>query len=102
MYTAGGSVQPQGHSGQAPSWDPSMQAGRSSYVSVPSTFPGQTYASPSVPAYATAATPGGFSPHGHTSQFNPSASSVRGAQPAHQLNLPPGGSSPQIHPPYYS
>ncbi|KAL5725555.1 hypothetical protein ACHQM5_008690 [Ranunculus cassubicifolius] len=30
--------------GQPGTWDPNSQAGRSSFVSVPSTFPGQTYA----------------------------------------------------------
>ncbi|KAK9107547.1 hypothetical protein Syun_023558 [Stephania yunnanensis] len=54
-FAPGAQVQLPG--GQTPSWDPSMQAGRSTFVQVPSTFPGQTYGPPSngtnFPAYSS-------------------------------------------------
>ncbi|CAO2816311.1 unnamed protein product [Amaranthus hypochondriacus] len=51
-YRSEATMPPQTH---APSWDPSMQQhGRQTFVSVPSTFPGQTFTSPPVPAYASA------------------------------------------------
>ena len=48
--------------GQVPSWDPTLQAVRPSYVSVPGTFPGQTGAVPPMPAYAPAAMPAASTP----------------------------------------
>ncbi|KAF8408121.1 hypothetical protein HHK36_007264 [Tetracentron sinense] len=42
------SVQPQVSDGQVAPWDPSMQGSRPTFVSVPSTFPGQTFAAPTV------------------------------------------------------
>ncbi|KAL2924605.1 Polypyrimidine tract-binding protein-like protein 1, partial [Bienertia sinuspersici] len=62
-YVAGVTMPPQSHAAPAPSWDPSMQPGRQTFVSVPSTFPGQT--SPIPPAYASAPispSPGGSMP----------------------------------------
>ncbi|KAK3036615.1 hypothetical protein RJ639_030184, partial [Escallonia herrerae] len=99
-FIAGSSVQAQAP-GQVPSWDPQMQAGRTSFVSVPSTFPGQTYGQPPLPAYATSATPPGSSPLGHSSPMSPSVHAMRGAPPAHQPNMRPGGALPLDQPPYY-
>nr|WHA31272.1 PTB [Chenopodium album] len=53
-YSNGANMPPQNHASPAPSWDPSMQHGRQTFVSVPSTFPGQTYTSSPMPAYASA------------------------------------------------
>ncbi|KAA8547973.1 hypothetical protein F0562_004402 [Nyssa sinensis] len=100
-YTAGGSVQAQGPVGQVPSWDPTMQASRQTFVSGPRTFPGQMYAPPSVSAYATAATPPGSSPLMQSSQINPSVPSMGLTRPAHQPNVRPGGASPPGQPSYY-
>ncbi|KAK9272031.1 hypothetical protein L1049_002400 [Liquidambar formosana] len=99
-YAAAAAMQAQVSAGQVPSWDPTMQAGRQTFVSVPSTFPGQTFPGSSVPAYATAATPGA-SPHAQTSQMTPGVASMRMNQPALQSNVRPGGSSPGGQPPYY-
>ncbi|KAA8530382.1 hypothetical protein F0562_005091 [Nyssa sinensis] len=98
-FATGGAMQAQASVGQVPSWDPTMQAGRPTFVSVPSTFPpGQTYASSSVPAYAI---PAGSSSHMQTSQINPGVPSMRVAHPAHQPYARPGGASPTGQPPYY-
>jgi len=70
-YAAGGSVQPQTHPSQ---WDPAMQAGRTTFVSGPTNFPGQTYGPPS----------------------------MRDSPPANQPNARPGGDSPHVQPRYYS
>lgn len=67
---------------QGPSWDPTMQAGRSTFVSAASTFPSQPFASSSVPAYPA---PPGSSP----------------LMPAVQLNVQPGGASPPGRSPYF-
>nr|GMD56950.1 polypyrimidine tract-binding protein homolog 1 isoform X1 [Ipomoea batatas] len=66
-------------------WDPTMQGGRPAFISAPTTFPGQEYASPPVPAYTTAAAiPPGSSP---TSQPN---APFGATHPAHQGIPPPG------------
>lgn len=61
-------------------WDPTMQGGR------PTTFPGQEYASPPVPSYATSAIPPGSSP---ISQPNTPFGTSHPAH-AHQGTPPPG------------
>ncbi|KAF9626238.1 hypothetical protein IFM89_031365 [Coptis chinensis] len=67
------------------SWDPSMQASRPTFVSVPSTFPGQTFNSPTnVPTYSSGAVPG--------------------SSPLQQHQYPsprPGGAPLSGQPPYY-
>ncbi|KAK6155081.1 hypothetical protein DH2020_009329 [Rehmannia glutinosa] len=50
---------------QVSSWDPAAPAGRPNFVSVPSTFPGQAYASASRPSYAAAPVPPFGSPGFH-------------------------------------
>lgn len=90
-YAPATAGQAQVSAGQVSSWDPNSQAaGRTTFVSVPSTFPGQTYQASSGPAYASTATPPGSSPH------------MRMSQPAVQPNARPGGSSsPLDRPSYY-
>ncbi len=85
--------------GQVAPWDPAMQAGRPPFVSAPSTYPGQSFAASSVPAYATAPVSSGSSPHTPTSQI-PSPVSSMGLSPGVQANVRPGGvSSPnQLQP----
>ncbi|KAL6960787.1 hypothetical protein U1Q18_042259 [Sarracenia purpurea var. burkii] len=92
---AGGAVSGQASMGRMPSWDSNMQAGRPNFVSVPSSFPGQTYVqASSVPGYATAST--------HPGQLSPSDVPPRGAtQPARQPNMRPGGGSPPGQTRYY-
>ncbi|KAB2613860.1 polypyrimidine tract-binding protein 1-like [Pyrus ussuriensis x Pyrus communis] len=102
-YSGAASVQaqaPPGPPGQPSSWDPAMQAGRSTFVSAPSTFPGQTYQASSGPVYYSAAMPAGSSPL----QSGPTASGIvsRGmSQPGIPPNVRPGGgaSSPGVRPP---
>lgn len=92
-YGATGSVQGQIPLGQIPPWDPTMQAGRSTYASSPSTFPAQNYAASSVPAFAAAAMPAVSSPLAQTA---PIASGVASTitQPGPPPNMRPGGASP--------
>ncbi|CAK9186075.1 unnamed protein product [Ilex paraguariensis] len=101
-YTAGGGVQAQAPVGPASSWEPNMQAGRPTFVSVPSTFPGQTYASSSIPAYATTSIHAGSSTLYQTSQINPSVPPMRVTQPMHPQHVRHGGMSPPGQPPYFS
>ncbi|KAK6129261.1 hypothetical protein DH2020_036970 [Rehmannia glutinosa] len=78
---ASGSVGPgQASMTQVSSWDPAAPAGRPNFVSVPSTFPGQAYASASRPSYAAAPVP----PFG-----SPGFPQMRGAQPMQPSNMPP-------------
>ncbi|KAF8399495.1 hypothetical protein HHK36_015361 [Tetracentron sinense] len=79
--------------GQVGPWDPSRQTGRPTYVSVPSTFPGQTFAPATVPAYSTAGTHPGPSPLQQPEQ--------RMTQYARQPNMRPGGAPSTGQPPYY-
>lgn len=92
---AAGSTQTQSPAppGQGPSWD-QLQASRTTFVSIPTTFSGQAYGPPSGPAYASAVTPPGSSPLG--------GPSMRAASPAHAPNMQPGGASSTGQPPYYS
>ncbi|GAV84009.1 RRM_1 domain-containing protein/RRM_5 domain-containing protein [Cephalotus follicularis] len=100
-YAAATAVHSQVSAGQAPSWNPTMQAGRSTYMQVPSTFPGQTYPASPVPAYGTAATPVGSSPLLHSSPVSPVVASVTMTQPGFHTNVRPSGASPPNQPPYY-
>ncbi|XP_057948009.1 polypyrimidine tract-binding protein homolog 1 isoform X1 [Malania oleifera] len=100
-YTAAAAGQGQVPAGQLPSWDPAMQAGRQTFVSVPSTFPGQTFHAPSVSAYATAATPPGPSLIVQSSQTTPGVASMRMAQPVVSPNVRPSSASRVGQPPYY-
>lgn len=69
-------------------WDPNAQAGRASFVSVPPTFPGQTFAQPSGPSYSTAGSmtgssqihPPGQGPAGPSS-YSPHSTQQSGYQP---------------------
>lgn len=88
-FTSGGAVPAQYPGGQVSAWDPAMPAGRQPFVSVPGTYPGQTFAASSVPAYGNAAVPAGSSPLTPTNQI-PSAASSMGFSP----NVRPGASSP--------
>ncbi|KAL8124583.1 polypyrimidine tract-binding protein homolog 1-like isoform X1 [Apium graveolens] len=91
----------QGPPGQTPSWDPAMQLNRPSFVSGPTTVPGQTYVPPPGQVYNPMASPTGSSPLGHSSQINPS-SSASGVLHGNQLNMQHDSSSPHgHHPPYY-
>ncbi|KAL6136491.1 hypothetical protein ACLB2K_061786 [Fragaria x ananassa] len=79
-YSAAAAGPAEGPPGQVPSWDPNMQAGRPSFVSVPSTFPGQIYPTSSGgPVYASAPMPPGSSPM---------------HQPGAPPHMRPGGASP--------
>ncbi|PON65362.1 Splicing factor-like protein [Parasponia andersonii] len=95
-YSAAAAVHGQVPSGQVPSWDPTMQGGRSTYVSAPGTYPGQNFAtSSSIPAYAAVsavAMPAGSSPLSHTGPLS---------QPGVPPNVRPVGASPPGQPPYY-
>ncbi|KAK7266411.1 hypothetical protein RIF29_19055 [Crotalaria pallida] len=86
-------LQAQVPGGQMPSWDPSQQAFRPSYVSTPESYPGQTYRGPPIPAYATAP-----SPHAQSNAIVHNASSMGvtqlGVPP--NVNLQPGGPSPPV------
>ena len=100
-FIAGGSVQAQSPISQVSSWDPTMQAGRPTFVSAPSSFPGQPYAMAPAPAYATAVTPGS-SPVAQTNQNIPNFPPMGVTQPMHQSGMLPGGVSPHGHPPFYN
>lgn len=78
------------------SWDPNMQGGRPTFVSVPSTFPGQNYPPSSMPMYATATSPATSSPMG--AQTSPGVASMRMNQGNVGLG---GGGSPLGQHPYY-
>ncbi|KAL6287851.1 hypothetical protein ACE6H2_012241 [Prunus campanulata] len=100
-FSGAASMQAQGPPGQGPSWDPAMQAGRSTFVSVPSTFPGQTFHASSGPVYSSAAMPPGSSPL-QTGPTTSSSMASRGiSQPGGTPNLRPGGgaSPPGVGPP---
>ncbi|KAL3597063.1 hypothetical protein D5086_008700 [Populus alba] len=100
-YTTTAAVPVQVPPGQVPAWDPTMQAGGQGYASVPGTYPGQTYPSPPVSAYATAAIPAGSSPRSHSSPISHSVASMAMSHPGMQSNLRPSGASPPGQPPYY-
>ncbi|KAF5961811.1 hypothetical protein HYC85_003020 [Camellia sinensis] len=100
-FAGGGAMPAQSSAGRVPSWDPNMQAGRPTFVSVPRTFPGQTYALSSVQAYASASTPGGSSPLVQSGQISSTMSPLGVSQPVHQPNMRPGGSLPPGQSPYY-
>ncbi|KAJ1419657.1 RNA-binding domain superfamily [Sesbania bispinosa] len=95
--------------GQVPSWDPTLQAVRPSYVSVPGAFPVQTGAVPPMSAYAPSAMPSVSSPLAQSSPIaHPAKPSIPGSsplvqtslgsqglvQPGAQPNVRPGGASP--------
>ncbi|XP_062009892.1 polypyrimidine tract-binding protein homolog 1 isoform X1 [Rosa rugosa] len=102
-YSAAAAGPGQGPPGQVPSWDPNMQAGRSSFVSVPSTFPGQTFPTSSGgPVYSSAPMPAGSSPP-ITSGVDPRGMHQPGA-PSHVrpgAASPPGVRPPGASPSYY-
>ncbi|XP_059641155.1 polypyrimidine tract-binding protein homolog 1-like isoform X1 [Cornus florida] len=98
----GNEFAPSASVGQVPSWDPTIQAGTPTFVSVGNTFPGQMYAPSSVSAYATAPTPAGSSPVMQTSQITTSVPLMGVGQPVHQPNMRPGGASPLGQARYYS
>ncbi|KAI8029119.1 hypothetical protein LOK49_LG01G03748 [Camellia lanceoleosa] len=100
-FAGGSAMLAQSSAGQVPSWDPNMQAGRPTFVSVSRTFPGKTYAPSSVQAYASASTPGVSSPLVQTGQISPTVSPLGVSQPVHQPNMQPGGSLPPGQSPYY-
>ncbi|XP_042497880.1 polypyrimidine tract-binding protein homolog 1-like isoform X1 [Macadamia integrifolia] len=90
--------------GQVASWDPNMQAGRQTFVSVPNAFPGQTYPPGAFPQYAPAGShPMGTAPgssHQQPPQVAAGASSQRLPQYG-QPNVWPGGAPLTGQPPYY-
>ncbi|CAJ1830323.1 unnamed protein product [Sphenostylis stenocarpa] len=80
--------------GQVPSWDPSMQAVRPSYISAPGTFPVQTGAVPRMPSYAPAAAmPAASSPLAQSSPIGHNANPMGIPQPGvpPNVNLQPSG-----------
>ncbi|KAL3526535.1 hypothetical protein ACH5RR_011191 [Cinchona calisaya] len=96
-----GAVQVQLSISQVSSWDPNMQAGRPTSVSVSSTFSGQPGSPAPAPAYATAVIPGSAP----LAQMRLGASDVppmRVTQPFHQPSMLPGGVLPPGQPPFYS
>jgi len=100
-FTAFGAAPAKAPVGQVPSWGPNMQASKTTFVSVPRTFPGQIYGSSSVPAYPTAATPSGPAHLMQTDQMSPTVPPMGASHPAHQRNVQPGGASPPGQLPYY-
>lgn len=98
-YAAG--MQGQHPGGQM--WDPNAQAGRTSFVSVPTSFPGQTFVQPSGPAYSTSGTMPGASPIQPPGQgpAGVSSSPHNMPMPGHQPNFQPGGTPPTAQPHYY-
>ncbi|PIA57491.1 hypothetical protein AQUCO_00600308v1 [Aquilegia coerulea] len=87
--------------GQPTSWDPSMQAGRPSFVSVPTTFPGQTYQLAG-PSYSSSGNIQGSHPLQPPGQGPSGVSSTPQIMPqyGHNSNFQPGGA--QVgQPPYY-
>ncbi|XP_012084721.1 polypyrimidine tract-binding protein homolog 1 isoform X2 [Jatropha curcas] len=91
---------PQVPVGQVPAWDPTVRASGPAYASVPGTYPGQTYSSPPVLAYASAAMPVGSSPLSQGSPISPGVASMPMNQPG--VNVRPGGVPPPGQPHYYS
>ncbi|KAF9592835.1 hypothetical protein IFM89_017800 [Coptis chinensis] len=89
--------------GQSAPWDPSTQAGRQSFVSVPTTFPGQTFAQPTGPAYHGAGTFPGSAPLHPPGQGPTGVSSSSHSMPqyAPQSNYRPAGTPPAGQSPYY-
>lgn len=101
-FLAGGSVQAQPPVSQVSSWNPMMQqAGRSNFVSVPSTVAGQPYASPAS-AYTNAVMRSSPPPLAQTNQSTRNAPPMRVTQPVQQSSLFPGDFSPPGHPLFYS
>lgn len=94
-YAAPAAMHSQGSTGQVPAWDPNLQA-RSTYASVPGTFPVQTYPASSASTYAVAARPAGSSP-----LSQPSLASMRMSQMGAQPNVRLGGFPVPGQPPYY-
>ncbi|KAJ7971000.1 Polypyrimidine tract-binding-like protein [Quillaja saponaria] len=102
-YTVTAAMQAQVAGGQVPSWDPNLQAGRQTFVSTPSTFPGQSYTAPPVPGYAPSALPTGSSPLTQTSPVAHGAASMGITRPGvspnvniHGSSSPAPGSSPLL------
>lgn len=95
-FAAGGAAPPHFSGGQIAPWDPSMQAGRTPFVSGSSTYPGQTFAAPGL-VYATEAVPVGSSP------LTPASHPVTsmGFSPAVPMNVRPGDASPPVQHTYY-
>ncbi|XP_058096394.1 polypyrimidine tract-binding protein homolog 1 isoform X2 [Magnolia sinica] len=98
------------HNGQMPAWDSSMQAGRPSFVSVPSSFPGQTYGPSSAPYSTPGVLPGpsaeslagyakssGFQQHEQPSGMGAQRMPQYGLEP----NARPGGTPPSGQPPLH-
>nr|DAD34911.1 TPA_asm: hypothetical protein HUJ06_005551 [Nelumbo nucifera] len=77
------------------SWDPSMQAsGRPTFVSVPTTFPGQTYPPPAVPTYSMAGAVPGTMPVQHVDQSPAGMATHRPPQYGLQPSVRPAGQPP--------
>ncbi|XP_043723972.1 polypyrimidine tract-binding protein homolog 1-like isoform X1 [Telopea speciosissima] len=81
--------------GQVAPWDPNMQAGRQTFVSVPSTFPGQTYSPTGVTPYAPAGSLLGSSP------LPQPQASMRLSQYGAHPNARPSSAPLAGQPPYY-
>ncbi|KAG6398336.1 hypothetical protein SASPL_139794 [Salvia splendens] len=97
-YTSGGVQQVHAQAAPSSSWFPTMPAGVQTYISSPSSFPGQAYGAAPPPAYAAAAIPPFSSPNAHPP---PGAPQTGGSVPLHQPNCPPGGSPHPSQSPYY-
>lgn len=99
-YGTSANMPPQNVVASTSSWDPTIRAGQGTFVSVPSTFPGQTFTSSPAgpaPAYVSA-------PVAATSPLvsPPGLSSMPMASPPAQPSMPPSGAiSPASHSPYY-
>lgn len=99
-YGTSANMPPQNVIAATSSWDPTIPAGQGTFVSVPSTFPGQTFtACPAgpAPAYVSA-------PVAATSPLvpPPGLSSMPMASPPAQPSIPPPGAiSPAGQAPYY-
>ncbi|XP_042485470.1 polypyrimidine tract-binding protein homolog 1-like isoform X1 [Macadamia integrifolia] len=92
--------------GQVGSWDPNMQAGRQTFVSVPSTFPGQTFSPVASSPYNTAGslpmgTVPGSSPLQHSQPVSAGMASQRLSQYGAHPNVRSLGGPLAGQPPYY-
>ncbi|KAF8390147.1 hypothetical protein HHK36_024669 [Tetracentron sinense] len=96
-YTVG--AQAQVPNRQLGSWDPSMQAERPTFVSSPSTFPGQTFVPTT--AYSTSGILPGASTFQPPEQGAAGMASQRMTQYARQPNVRPAGAPPTGQHPYY-
>ncbi|KAJ4835400.1 hypothetical protein Tsubulata_010565 [Turnera subulata] len=99
-YVPAASVPAQVPPGQAPAWDPTMQAHGQAYLPVPGTYSGPGYHQPPMPTYSATAMPVVSSPLPHGSPVLPGVASMSMAQPGVQSNIT-GVAAPPGQSPFY-